>query len=236
MFAPARRRGRHRFPRTRPRSPTRRPTRWRSTSADLDTSSRGPEPTREGRLRSAIEGVLPRDRFGDHRDILGGASQNVLGLVVGAVAALGAQLLITNTLGAPRYGVVTLAVQLAFVGSTATRFGMDVANVRLVAILVGRGQSGRVRGLVVRSAAIAATVSVAAGLAILAGSGWLARTFSDLPSVALPAFQAAALALPLAAMAQTYLGATRGLKIMRHTLYVFWVGQPIGWIVLTLAG
>jgi O-antigen/teichoic acid export membrane protein len=32
-----------------------------------------------------------------------------------------------------------------------------------------------------------------------------------------------------------YLGATRGLKIMRHTLYVQWVGQPLLWIVLMLA-
>jgi hypothetical protein len=31
------------------------------------------------------------------------------------------------------------------------------------------------------------------------------------------------------------MGATRGLKIMRFTLYSQWIAQPIGWIVLTLA-
>ena len=31
-----------------------------------------------------------------------------------------------------------------------------------------------------------------------------------------------------------YLG-NRGLKIMRHTLYVYWTGQPVAWIALTLA-
>ena len=41
--------------------------------------------------------------------------------------------------------------------------------------------------------------------------------------------------IPLAALAFTYLGATRGLKIMRFTLYAQWIGQPIGWIVFTLA-
>lgn len=187
-------------------------------------------------LRGAIEGVLPRERFGDQRDILGGAAQNVLGLAVGALAAAAAQVLMSRTLGAERYGIVTLAVQIAFVGAAATRFGMDVANIRLVAILVGRGQGGRVRGLVTRSAAIAATVSVAAGLLLFAVSSVLADRLTGLPEVARPAFRAAAVALPLAAMTQIYLGATRGLKIMRHTLYVQWVGQPLAWIALSLSG
>ena len=52
----------------------------------------------------------------------------------------------TRTLGASIFGVVTVATQFAFIASTATRFGMDVANVRLVAILMGRGETARVRG------------------------------------------------------------------------------------------
>jgi O-antigen/teichoic acid export membrane protein len=62
----------------------------------------------------------------------------------------------------------------------------------------------------------------------------IARLFTDDPGGP-NAFRAAAVALPFAAIAQTYLGATRGLKIMRHTLYVFWVGQWAAWIVLSLA-
>ena len=31
-----------------------------------------------------------------------------------------------------------------------------------------------------------------------------------------------------------YLGGSRGLKIMRHTLYAYWIGQSISWIVFTL--
>ena len=44
------------------------------------------------------------------------------------------------------------------------------------------------------------------------------------------------MALVFVALAQVYLGGSRGLKIMRHTLYAYWVGQSIGWIVLTLVG
>lgn len=203
----------------------------------MGTSSReegGPRPPRG--IRAAIEGVLPRERFGDERDILSGAGQNVVGLVVGALAAFAAQVLITRSLGAAAFGVVTVAAQAAFVASAATRFGMDVACVRLVAILVGGGQPGRVRRLVARAVAIAGLVSVGSGVVLLVLSGVLARTLTTLPDVAGPAFRAAALALPFAAVAQVYLGATRGLKIMRHTLYVFWIGQPVAWIALALVG
>ncbi|HEY7661019.1 MAG TPA: polysaccharide biosynthesis C-terminal domain-containing protein, partial [Actinomycetota bacterium] len=111
----------------------------------------------------------------------------------------------------------------------------DVANVRLVAILVGRGQAARSRGLVRRAMWIATAVSVPFGLLALALSPWLADVFSGEPTAAEPAFRAAAVTIPIAALAYTSMGATRGLKIMRFTLYAQWIAQPIGWIVLTLA-
>jgi O-antigen/teichoic acid export membrane protein len=189
-----------------------------------------------GGLRGAVGGALGGERFADQRNILGNTGQNVLGLGIGAAATFVAQVLMTRTLGDERYGVVTLTTQFAFIAAAATRFGMDVANVRLVAILVGRGENGRVRSLVRRSAVIAGAVSLAFGIASFLASGWMARTFSSLPAVATPAFQAAAIGIPLGALAFTYMGATRGLKIMRYTLYAQWTAQPIGWILLALVG
>ncbi|MGH2634888.1 MAG: MATE family efflux transporter [Actinomycetota bacterium] len=175
------------------------------------------------------------DRARDQRVILGNTGQNVLGLAIGALATFGAQVIMTHRLGDEGFGVVTLTTQFAFVAAAATRFGMDVANVRLIAILVGRGQAARSRGLVRRSVAIAAAVSVPFALVALVASPWLAEVFSGQPGVAEPAFRAAAVTVPIAALAFTAMGATRGLKIMRFTLYSQWIAQPIGWIALTLA-
>lgn len=171
----------------------------------------------------------------DRRIILGQTAQNVLGLAIGALATFAAQVLMTRRLGDRGFGVVTLTTQFAFVAAAATRFGMDVADVRLVAILVGRGEAARARGLVRRSAAIALGISLpfAAGVFLLAPR--LAERFSGLPEAAVPAFRWAAATVPVAALAFTFLGATRGLKIMRYTLYAQWIAQPIGWIVLTVA-
>jgi O-antigen/teichoic acid export membrane protein len=174
------------------------------------------------------------ERARDQRIIVSNTGQNVVGLAVGAAATFAAQVIMTNRLGDDGFGVVTLATQLAFIGATATRFGMDVASVRLVAILAGRGQVTRARGLLRRAVGIAAAVSLPAGLAVFLLAPWLAEVFSARPEVAEDAFRAAAVAIPAAALAFTYMGGTRGLKIMRYTLYAQWFAQPIGWIVLTV--
>jgi len=171
----------------------------------------------------------------DHRVIVGQTGQNVLGLAIGGIATFAAQVLITNALGDEAFGVVTLTTQAAFIAAAATRFGMDVADVRLVAILAGRGEVVRARGLVRRSIAIAAAVSVPFSVVAFLASPWLAERFTAVPSFGEPAFRAAAVTVPFAALAFVYMGATRGLKIMRYTLYSQWIVQPIGWIVLTVA-
>lgn len=170
----------------------------------------------------------------DQRVILGNTGQNVLGLAIGAVATFAAQVIMTQRLGDRAYGIVTVTTQFAFIAAAATRFGMDVANVRLVAILVGRNEAAHSRALVRRGAVIATGVSVPFALVAYAISPWLARTFLGDSTAAIPAFRAAAVTVPFAALAFTYMGATRGLKIMRYTLYSQWTVQPIGWIVFTV--
>ena len=171
----------------------------------------------------------------DQRVIVGQTGQNVVGLLIGALATFGAQLVMSRRLGPQAFGIVVATTQFAFIAAAFTRFGMDVANVRLVSILVGRGEGGRAPGLVHRSVGIAIAVSVPFALLVYLGAGWLAERFSALPDVAAPAFRWAAVAIPVIALAFTFLGATRGLKIMVYTLVGQWVAQPVGWIVLTVS-
>jgi O-antigen/teichoic acid export membrane protein len=185
-------------------------------------------------LRGAIRSALPTERFGDHLSILSGTGQNIAGLAVFVVASLGTNVLISRVLGASALGIVTMGSQFAFVAGAATRFGMDMATVRRVAIDVGQGQPGRVRGVMARAVAIASLASLLVALGVFFGAGGIARAFGS--PEARDTFRAAALALPFVALCQVYLGGTRGLKIMRHTLSIYWVGQPVGWIALLAAG
>jgi O-antigen/teichoic acid export membrane protein len=101
---------------------------------------------------------------------------------------------------------------------------MDMAAIRLVAIGRGARAIGNLRSLVERCALVALGASVVlAGL--LAATSPLYDRYSQVIALA-------AASLPLIAVTNVYLGATRGLAQMRQTLYVFWIGQPVVWIAV----
>jgi len=169
----------------------------------------------------------------DERAIAAGTAQNALGLVVAGAATVGANLLVARVLGPRGLGIVTVVTQALFVLSFATRAGMDMAVLRHVAIEVGAGRPGAALAVVARAAAVAFGVSTLVGVVLWASAPSLPRLFSldASPDV----FRAAAVGLPALGVANVWLAATRGLKLMRHTLYIFWIGQPVAWIALTAA-
>ncbi|HEU4480557.1 MAG TPA: oligosaccharide flippase family protein [Actinomycetota bacterium] len=173
---------------------------------------------------------------GDHLRILSGTTQNVVGIVIAGLATAIANVLLSRTLGREGFGVVTVATQAAFVASFATRAGMDMAVLRDVAIEVGSGHPERTRAPVARAVAIAAAVSAVAAVAAFAAADALGSLLSLDAEAGRSVIGYAALGLPFLAIANVWLAATRGLKIMRYTLYVFWAGQPVLWVVLMIAG
>ena len=175
---------------------------------------------------------------GDHRVLAAGTAQNIVGLVVFVVGTFAANVVVPRAfgggaVGATVLGIVTLGTQFAFIAAAGTRFGMDMAAVRYVAIEIGAGHPGRIRGVVSRAGGIAALASGVVALVTFALATPLGNVLGDDPASA-DAMRAAAIALPFVALTYVYLGASRGLKIMRHTLYVQWVGQPLLWIALML--
>jgi O-antigen/teichoic acid export membrane protein len=161
----------------------------------------------------------------DRRVLLSGTLANVVGLAAGVAAAFAVQVMLGRALAPGGLGLVTVAVQAAFVAAAGSRLGMDMAALRQTAVALGTGGGKTLRSLADRCAGVAAAVSAAVA-AIFAAGALLAG--GDHAST----LAAAALALPPAAAANVYLGATRGLKEMRPTLYVFWFGQPLAWLAL----
>ncbi|CAN5687764.1 oligosaccharide flippase family protein [soil metagenome] len=176
------------------------------------------------------------DGMGDYLNILSGTSQNVAGIVVAALATFAAQIVLSRTLGTGGFGVVTVMTQAAFVISFATRAGMDMAVLRDVAIEIGVGRRDRIRVPVARAVLIAGAVSLAVALAAVLGADAVRQAFRFEGARGNWVVEAAAIGLPFLALANVWLSATRGLKIMRYTLYVFWAGQPIVWVLLMVVG
>jgi O-antigen/teichoic acid export membrane protein len=163
-------------------------------------------------------------RVSEERTLLAGTAANVVGLVVGIAATFGLQILLGRTLPPGAFGIVTVAVQVAFVASAGSRFGMDMAAVRFVAIGRGAGGAEHLRSLVERCALVAGGVSMLVAILVAAAS----PLYGDYGHVT----ALASLGIPFIAVTNVYLGATRGLGQMRQTLYVFWIGQPVAWIAV----
>jgi O-antigen/teichoic acid export membrane protein len=173
---------------------------------------------------------------GDYLTILSGTSQNVVGIVVAGVATIAANILMSHRLGPAGFGIVTVITQLFFVVSFATRAGMDMASLREVAVDVGAGREGRVRSTVAYAAGVAGLVSLVVAVIAVLASGFIRDVLSIDPDAGEWAVQGGAIGLPFLALANVWLSATRGLKIMRYTLYIFWAGQPVAWVILMLSG
>jgi O-antigen/teichoic acid export membrane protein len=193
--------------------------------------------------RTGTPGGIFAGRGGkDLRVLAAGTAQNIVGLGVFVVGTFAANVLISRAfgggnLGAISLGIVTVGTQFAFIAAAGSRFGMDMAAVRYVAIEVGAGHRGRIRAVVSRSALIASAISLGVGVLTFVLAGPIGRELSDVTTASrtVNALRAAAVAIPFVALTYVWLGAGRGLKIMRHTLYVQWVAQPILWIAFMIA-
>jgi hypothetical protein len=197
------------------------------------------DPEEEAQLEvAAPTGVFAGSQGKDFKTLAAGTAQNIIGLVIFVVGTFGANILISRAFGANgpvALGIVTLGTQFAFIAAAGTRFGMDMASVRYVAIEVGAGHPGRVRPVVTRAAIIAGTASVVLAVLTFAVAGPIGRALgADTPDDTVAAIRAGAIAIPFVALTYTWLGGSRGLKVMRHTLYVQWVAQPLLWIALML--
>jgi len=202
------------------------------------------DPEEEAQLEAAAtpSGVFAGSEGRDFRTLASGTAQNIVGLAVFVVGTFAANILIARSFGgssagATALGIVTVGTQFAFLAAAGTRFGMDMASVRYVAIEIGANHPGRVRIVVTRSVLIAGVLSLALGALTVVLAGPIGRALSD-PATAdrtVASIRAAGVAIPFIALTYVWLGGSRGLKVMRHTLYVQLVAQPLLWIVLMVA-
>jgi O-antigen/teichoic acid export membrane protein len=199
-----------------------------------------PEEEAQLEVAAAPTGVFAGTEGKDFRVLAAGTAQNIIGLGVFVIGTFAANILIARsfgggTAGATALGIVTLGTQFAFIAAAGTRMGMDMASVRYVAIELGAGRPGAVRVVVARAVLIALAVSAAVGALTVALATPIGTALSKQDSAStIASIRAAGVAIPFIALTYVWLGGSRGLKVMRHTLYVQWVAQPLLWIVLML--
>src|SRR6476661_2878615 len=201
-----------------------------------------PEEEAQLEVAAAPTGVFAGTEGKDFRVLAAGTAQNIIGLGVFVIGTFAANILIARSFGggdtgATALAIVTLGTQFAFIAAAGTRMGMDMASVRYVSIEVGAGRPGAVRVVVARSVLIALAVSAVVGALTVVFAGSIGARFAPNPATVpqtVASIRAAGVAIPFIGLTYVWLGGSRGLKVMRHTLYVQWVAQPLLWIVLML--
>ena len=184
-------------------------------------------------------GVFAGSEGKDFKTLAAGTAQNIVGLVVFVVGTFAANILISRAFGAERadrarHRHARHAVRLHRGGGHPFRDGHGVGALRRDR---GRRRPSRPRatGRDARGDHRRRRCRVVLGALTFALAGPIGRALgADTPEQTIASIRAAAVAIPFVALTYVWLGGSRGLKVMRHTLYVQWVAQPLLWIVLML--
>jgi O-antigen/teichoic acid export membrane protein len=165
-----------------------------------------------------------------------GGALNLGGAVVAAVATLGVTVLVTRTFTKPVAGALFTAISLFLIVEAVAGLGANVGAVNFIARLRSLGREAQIptilRAAIIPVAVISVTAAVA--LFLLANpiarvllSAYLGHTGASRSLVA-DALRALALAVPFAALLDTFLGAGRGYRDMRPTVVIDKLGRSTG--------
>ena len=191
--------------------------------------------------------MRPRSRGGGLRDVARGSALNLAGAVVSAVATIGVTLVITRHFSKPVAGAFFAATSLFVIVSVVAGLGAANGVVYFVARLRSLDDQGRIPAMLRAAIRPAACVAVLSAVLVAVAARPLAwgllgghpRPGVSVMSVA-NALRAMAIALPFAALLDTFLSVARGYRDMRPTVLIDRLGrssgQLLGVTIATVAG
>ena len=197
--------------------------------------------------RYTAASLAPGGRGGTQAGLAGvarGGALNLVGAAVSAVATIGLTVVVTRHFSKPVAGAFFTAISIFLIVEAVASLGANVGAVNFIARLRSLGQEARIP-VILRAAVIPVVVTsllAAAALLVAAGplsrmvlSGHLGRSGAS-PATVSAALRALAIALPFAALLDTFLGATRGYRDMHATVAVDKIGRSTGQLLGVIIG
>jgi O-antigen/teichoic acid export membrane protein len=161
-----------------------------------------------------------------------GGLLNLIGAASSAVFTLAFVIAMTHVVARADVGVFLAATSIFLVLSTLGKFGANIGTVYFVARLRALGEQDRVPEFL-RAAVrpvVVGSVCLAAATAVLAPV--LASLVLDDPAPGVDPLRVLAVFIPLAALSDVCLSATRGFGILRALILVEKIGRPIAQLLL----
>lgn len=177
-----------------------------------------------------------------------GGALNLVGAAVAAIATVGVTVLVTRQFSRPVAGAFFTATSAFLIVESIAGLGANTGLVYFVARLRSLGEEARIPAVLRAAILPVVLVSIAAAGAMLLLAVPLAHLLlsghqgggAAGPSAVADALRALALAIPFAALVDTLLGASRGYREMRPTVFIDRMGTPtaqlIGVLIAVTAG
>lgn len=168
------------------------------------------------------------------RGVARGGALNLAGAVVASVANVALILLITRQVAPDRAGSLFAVTSLFLIAATVARLGTTTGLVYWLARLSALDRHDELRRCLRIALVPVTVVGVVMAVTMLALAEPLGRMVGgDDPSAAVGYLRGLAVFLPLAALADALLAATRGLGRMRATVAVDKLSRPLTQVLLT---
>ncbi len=169
------------------------------------------------------------------RGVARGGALNLAGAIVAAVANVLLILIVTQKVSPERAGSLFAATSLFLIAATIARLGTTTGLVYWFARLRALDRSDQLGRCLRLALGPVVVVGVALALLMLAAAEPLGRLVGgDNPEAAIGYLRGLAAFLPLAALGDAVLAATRGLGNMRATVVVDKVSRPLVQVLLTV--
>jgi O-antigen/teichoic acid export membrane protein len=173
---------------------------------------------------------------GSHlRGVARGGVLNLVGSAIASIVTIGLTLVVTRSTGKGTAGVVFAATSLFLIASVISKLGTTTSLVYFVSRVRALGRPDLVRPTIRTALTPVMVVSCLMGLGLWLGAGTVAAHLVPSRQDAFAtSLRWLAVFLPVAALSDTLLAATRGLRAMRPTVAVERVGRPLTQLLLSV--
>ncbi|HEX6469542.1 MAG TPA: oligosaccharide flippase family protein [Streptosporangiaceae bacterium] len=198
--------------------------------ADPPAALATPDAQAPSRDTAAASGERPSADLGS---LARGGAISLVGAACSGAAGVGLVALVTRGFNKAEAGVFFAASSLFLLSASIAKLGADTGLVYFISRLRVLGRRAEVRRVVVVALVPVALAGVLAGALLFAGGPWLAGRAVDGPPGHFTGYvRTLACFLPLAALSDALLAATRGFRTQRPTALIEGIGRPLGQIVL----
>jgi O-antigen/teichoic acid export membrane protein len=163
-----------------------------------------------------------------------GAGTSSLANGLGRLVAFAIQFVLARLFGPAQLGLYVLGTTAVMLANVLAQAGLDSGVVRYVSQYRAAGDDARVKGVIVQALLVSFALSMLLGAALFFGAGLLARGMFDKPALE-QVFRIFALSLPFLTLMSMAFWATEGFQIVKYSVWVREVVQPLGNLVLIVA-